>query len=100
MDLAVVASLIEQEHLADKADCRIDLLMDAKQLPVEQYQVPKQVDSRASLVKKGRDYVISASGGVQFQPWAVIQGSKVDSGTTAAREKIASASKSSAWWWD
>jgi hypothetical protein len=100
MDLAVVASLIEQEHLADKADCRIDLLMDAKQLPVEQYQVPKQVDSRASLVKKGRDYVISASGGVQFQPWAVIQGSKVDASAAAARDKIAAASKSNAWWWD
>jgi hypothetical protein len=74
--------------------------MDAKRLPVEQYQVTKQVDSRASLVKKGRDYVISASGGVQFQPWAVIQGSKVDASAAAVRDRIATASKSNAWWWD
>ena len=53
MDLAVVASLIEQEHLADKADCRLDLLQDAKQLPVEVYQVPKQVGSIRQPVEEG-----------------------------------------------
>jgi Protein of unknown function (DUF1598) len=100
MDLAVVASLIEQEHLADKADCRIELLTNAKQLPIEQYQVPKQVDSKASLVKKGHDYVISASGGVQFQPWAVIRDSKVDDSAAATRGKMVAAAKASAWWWD
>jgi hypothetical protein len=100
MDLAVVASLIMQEHLADKVDCRLDLLMNAKQLPIEEYQVPKQVGSQASLVKKGHNYIISASGGVLFQPWAVIRDSKVDSSTTAARGKVVETVKATTWWWN
>ncbi len=100
MDLAVVASLIEQEHLADKADCRLDLFADAKQLPIEEYQVPKQVDSKASLVKKGNKDIVSVSGGVLFQPWAVIRDAKVDAGASDARGKVVAAAKANAWWWD
>ncbi|HEX3998093.1 MAG TPA: DUF1598 domain-containing protein [Pirellulales bacterium] len=101
MDLAVVASLIERENMADKADCRLTLLMDAKQLPIATYNVPKHVDSKATFVKRSRDYIISASGGVQFQPWAIIQNPKEDAGNSAARgEAIATAKKSTAWWWN
>ena len=57
MDLSVVASLIEKENMADKADCRLTLLMDAKQLPIAEYNVPKQVDSKARFVKRSRDNV-------------------------------------------
>jgi hypothetical protein len=100
MDLAVVASLIMQEHLADKVDCRLDLLMDAKQLPIEEYQVPKQVATQASFVKKGNNYIISASGGVLFQPWAVIRDSKIDSSAVAARGKVVETVKATNWWWN
>jgi len=101
MDLAVVASLIERENMADKADCRLTLLMDAKQLPIAVYNVPKQVDSKATFVKRSRETLISASGGVQFQPWAIIQNPKEEPSTAAARgEAIATAKKSTTWWWN
>ncbi len=101
MDLAVVASLIERENMADKADLRLTLLMDANQLPVTVYNAPKQVDSKASFVKRSHDYLISASGGVQFQPWAIIQNSKDDAKPSAARsEAITAAKRSTSWWWD
>jgi hypothetical protein len=100
MDLAVVASLIEQEHLADKADCRLDPLQNSKQLPVDHYQVPKQVDSVASVLKKGHNYIISASGGVLFQPWAVIRESKVDESAAAVRGKVVETTKTNSWWWN
>lgn len=101
MDLAVVASLIERENMADKADLRLTLLMDSNQLPVAVYNVPKQVDSKASFVKRSHDYLISASGGVQFQPWAIIQNAKDDAKPGAARsDAITSAKRSSSWWWD
>jgi hypothetical protein len=101
MDLSVVASLIEKENMADKADCRLTLLMDAKQLPIAEYNVPKQVDSKASFVKRSRDTLISASGGVQFQPWSIIQSPKEDASTSAARgEAVVAAKKSTAWWWN
>ena len=99
MDLAVIASLIMQEHMDDKADLRLTLLEDGKKLPVEQFQTPKQVDSKASMIKKGHNYLISASGGVQFQPWAIIRESKVaDSGTLPRAAAKQPAGNS--WWWD
>ena len=85
MDLSIVATIISREHLADRADCRLDLLLDAKRLPLDVYNVPKQVDSKASLVKKGRNYVIGTSGGVQFQPWELAQHRQEDPATAAAR---------------
>jgi hypothetical protein len=101
MDLAVTAALIERENMADKADCRLTLLMDARQLPIAVYNVPKQVDSKATFVKRSSSYLISASGGVQFQPWAVIQNPKEDPSTSAVRgEVLVTAKKSTAWWWN
>jgi len=101
MDLSVVASLIEKENMADKADCRLTLLMDARQLPITVYNVPKQVDTKATFVKRSRDTLISASGGVQFQPWSIIQNPKEDASTSAARgEAVIAAKKSTAWWWN
>jgi hypothetical protein len=32
---------------------------------------PKQTSSKASAVKQGRDWLISASGGVEMLPWHV-----------------------------
>lgn len=101
MDLSVVASLIEQEHMADKADCRLTLLLNAKQLPIAVYNAPKQVDTKASFVKRSSGYLISASGGVQFQPWSIIQSTKEDPKAGAARgDAIATAKKSTSWWWN
>jgi hypothetical protein len=100
MDLAVVASLIMQERLHEKVDCRLDLLIDAKLLPIEEYQVPKQVATQASLVKKGHNYIVSASGGVLFQPWAVIRDSKTDASAVVARGKVVETAKATTWWWN
>lgn len=101
MDLAVTASLIEKENMADKADCRLTLLMDAQQLPITAYNVPKQVDTKATFVKRSSGYLISASGGVLFQPWSIVQNPKEDASTSAARgEAVAAAKKATAWWWN
>jgi hypothetical protein len=101
MDLAVTASLIEKENMADKADCRLTLLTDARQLPITVYNIPKQVDTKASFVKRSSGYLISASGGVLFQPWSIIQNPKEDVSTSAARgEAVVAAKKSTAWWWN
>lgn len=100
MDLAVVASLIQAEQLAEKSDCHLDLLRDEKQLPIDAHQVPKQVDSKASFIKRGHNYLISASGGVQFQPWAALQKTEVAADTAGAREKALSGAKPGTWWWE
>jgi hypothetical protein len=69
VDLAVVAALIHGRQLADRAELNLDLLLDAQRLPLPTYEVPTSVPTVASGLKKGNTWVLSASGGVQFQPW-------------------------------
>ncbi|HEY5311717.1 MAG TPA: hypothetical protein VIK18_04335, partial [Pirellulales bacterium] len=99
MDLAVAAALIFKENLPFKSGCDLGVLVNANQLPAEEMLAPKRIDTQASFVKKGNNWVISASGGVQIQPWAVV--TKVEK-----NERVVSARGShepenlKKWWWD
>jgi len=99
MDLSIVATIISREHLADRADCRLDLLLDEKKLALTKYNVPKQVDSKAGLVKKGHNYVIGTAGGVQFNPWQLVERRQEDSAAATARADALKTAKSASNWW-
>ncbi len=99
MDMAVVAALVSKEQLAEKANCSLDVLLDPAAVPVQQLNAPKQVPTQASFVKKGRDYVISASGGVQINSWQIADQNKVSADIAPAREHAAKARQRN-WWWD
>jgi len=72
IDMAVVAALISKEQLAEKAGHNFSLLLNAERLPVELFYAPHQVDSRATMLRKGQNWVISVSGGVAINPWALV----------------------------
>lgn len=99
MDMAVVAALISKEQLAEKANCSLDVLMDTNAVPVQQLNAPKTVPTQANFVKKGRDYVISASGGVQINSWLIADQKEVSAEMAPARDKAAK-SRQGSWWWD
>jgi len=99
MDLAVVAALLVKEDLPARSGCDLGLLLDGKQLPVAEQHAPRTIDSRASLVRKGRQTIISVSGGVEVDPWAVLERTQVESALAATRTTSASA-KPDRWWWD
>jgi hypothetical protein len=99
MDMAVVAALISKEQLAEKSSCSLDVLLDETALPVQQLNAPKQVPTQANFVKKGRDYVISASGGVQINSWFIADAKQEDASVAPAREK-AGEGRQTNWWWD
>ena len=69
MDLAILAALVEKEGLLERASLELPHLLD--QEPLARYPAPQKVATTASLLKKGRNWVISASGGVQIMPWHV-----------------------------
>ncbi len=73
VDLGVVAALIESRQLADRAGLDLSLLSDASFVQLSKYQVPTQVPTVAHGMKRGARWVLSASGGVQFQPWAFLE---------------------------
>jgi hypothetical protein len=99
MDLAVVAALLVKEDLPAKAAFKMPLLMSAKEVKVAGWHVPKTVPSRASFVKKGRDYIVSVSGGVEINSWAAADKVEERRELAAVRGKAISAAPAR-WWWD
>ena len=100
VDLAVVAALIRGRQLDRRAGIDLGLLLDAVRLPMPAYEVPKALPTVASGMKKGNRWVLTASGGVQFQPWGFI-GTSVESGdAAAARTKAFATRPADGWRWD
>ncbi|MEA1951124.1 MAG: DUF1598 domain-containing protein [Planctomycetota bacterium] len=98
MSLAVVGALIAKEDLAGKADVDMTTLMDPTETPVTSFIAPTQVDSKVNAIRKGRDWIISASGGVDINSWAAIK--KVDESKKLAPLRKRSASTGDNWWWN
>jgi hypothetical protein len=97
MDLAVVAALISKENLTEKCGWSMPLLMNPDLL-VESYHAPHSVDSQASAVQKGTTWIISASGGVQINPWSPLEKPARSAALGPARAK--STAPSTNWWWN
>lgn len=97
MNLAVVAALISEHHLTEKCGWNMPLLMDAK-LATESYQAAQSVDSQASAVQRGSTWIISASGGIQMNPWAALEKPRTSAELNTARAK--NAGDANGWWWN
>jgi hypothetical protein len=95
MDLAVVAALLAKEGLIEFTALELPQLGGGA--PLDQYAAPRSVASQASLVKKGRNWVVSVSGGVQIYPWQVADRTEVSSDLAATRPAADQAAPS--WWW-
>ncbi len=98
MDLAVVGALIVRQNLPAKAGCPMPLLLGSDGVPTATLEAPKQVAPQATLVRMGRKTAIAA-GGVQIDPWAVVERSQVSEAPKAVRAKSTSQDRT-AWWWD
>ena len=96
MELAVVGALLEKHHLFDQAGIEAPYLFGEEML--DSYPVPRRVNSSASFVKKGRDWLISASGGVQMFPGEIADQTEQTDTLGPVREKVAVNAKN--WWWN
>jgi hypothetical protein len=99
IDLAVVAALMTKEHLTEKAGHSFPELLNAKDLPIEQYHAPKHVNSIASLMQKGSNWVITVSGGVQIDSWTQVMKPQPSEKLASVRAaETTTVGKS--WWWN
>lgn len=98
MDLCVVAALIEKEGLLEQAKLQLPMIMSTdSELNHEPWNAPKTVATQASFLKVGREYIITASGGVEVTSWEVASKSEVSTEVKKLRdERKAPAGKS--WW--
>ena len=84
--------------LPKKADFEMSALLDSARLKTEQFNTPKRVDSKASLMKKGHNWVITASGGVQIESWNALEKVGRDEALNSTRRQTIADSKH--WWWN
>jgi hypothetical protein len=73
-------------------------LLGSDGVPAAKLDAPKQVASKATLVRLGRRTAIAA-GGVQINPWSVVERSQVGDGLKAVHNQSASNERTT-WWWD
>jgi len=98
MELAIVSALVAKENLTHKAGYSLPILTDPSGVQVAKFFPPKQVDSKATVFKKRRNWVISASGGVLVNSWAVADKTEKSDSLGPVRAKAAGGQGN--WWWN
>jgi len=101
MDLCVVSAVIKREDLASLAGGPgFPLLTNSdSKFAVGQLPAPKTVEPQCSFLKIGRNYVITASGGVQIESWEVASKSVVSPQLKSVHTQGAPQAGKT-WWWN
>jgi hypothetical protein len=106
-DLAVLAALIRKEGLADRADWKMSLFLDADRVKVPTGPAPRQVQSVFNYKKAQRGILVALiGGGVTIDPLRAVQSAefKVDPATRldGIRRSAGDGERAGrdAWWWD
>jgi len=99
MELAVVGALVVKERLTDRAGYSMPILLDPADLKAAEMPAPKQIDSVASVMKKGSSWVISASGGVSLNSWFVADEVRQSEAPATVRAKTL-IKEDTNWWWN
>lgn len=99
MDLSVVAALIEREHLLERAGCELPTLVgENSDFVPRSWNPPKTVSTQCSFIKRGREYLITASGGVQIDSWKYA--SKSQPSKAVGQLKTQNNHVGDSWWWN
>lgn len=98
MDLAIVAALVVKENLPAKAGCELPLLMQEGPLSTSEWDAPRHVDSKATFRKRHGKWIISASGGVQIDPWSIASQAETSEQVGYVRKDVTPSADR--WWWD
>jgi hypothetical protein len=89
-DFSVVAALIAKEDLLTRANCPLPTIADGgSSLGVTSWIAPRFVDTQCGATKKGRNYIITASGGVEIASWQVADNTVESAEVEAIRTKAA-----------
>lgn len=99
MDLSVIAAIISKNDMLNKMGLKIDAITgDAVQMPSR--PVPSSVPTACSFVNIKGNYVVTASGGVQVDSWAVAGNTKVDAQLAKTSAVALAANDGTSWWWN
>lgn len=95
MDLSVIGALIEKQQLLVQVGLKAPHLM--AELQPANYPAPRYTSSKASFVKRGKKWLISASGGVEILPWQIADSSETVDSLSKVRDQLTQSSDG-LWW--
>jgi len=100
MDVSVVAALIEKHGMLEKVGLELPQIMNQDdKLKTVSWFTPKTVATQCSFLKAGREYIITASGGVQVESWEVAQNTE-PSAKVAETYLGTGRPRDGHWWWN
>ena len=97
MDISVAAAIIRREGLANKVGLEMPALL-GETVSTPSRNVPETLPAQCSFVRLSNSYLISTSGGVMLEPWAVAKQTEA-----ADLSKVVEQAKSNddaSWWWN
>jgi hypothetical protein len=98
MDMSVVAALIRKEQLVERAGCTLPILLGQNQeFALQAWNPPKAVATQCSFIKRGKEFLITASGGVQIDSWRYAAQSQVNPQVADVHKQNRHAADR--WWW-
>jgi hypothetical protein len=103
IDMSIAAAFLAHHKLPEKANWKMDTLLDEGAYAVETLNVPKQVASAVASVWRGNRLMTPIGGGVRIQPRQAMDSAQVDLDGTVAKTRESVDLKNLAagqWWWD
>lgn len=97
IDLSVTATLIAKRDLWTASGCELHLLHDHSRIRGPIYDVPKQIDSKATFLKARRGWIVSVSGGVEVNAWSFVESFEDSQALDRTRRRALRPSER--WWW-
>ncbi len=99
MDMNVVATIIDAHNLESVAGLDLSVLRDPAKVTTPAWDSPKMIAPHCSFINGRAGWTISASGGVDINPWRVVaQQTKADASVSLVRTKANPSSDR--WWWN
>jgi hypothetical protein len=97
IDLTVVAAIIRREGLIEKAGLNLQSILNSANVELPSWNVPKTVPTQCSYVKSSNSWLVSASGGVQLDPWGV---AKQQETVPQLNQLVSITPSGNQWWWN
>jgi hypothetical protein len=99
MELAVVGALVAKERLTERAGQSLPTLLGSASLKTTEFIAPTQVETKASMLARRGNWIISASGGVAINSWGFVQKSRQNDALPPVRAQAAP-KQGNRWWWN
>ena len=99
MDWSVVAALLVKYQLLERARFKPVTLLNPNAIEFASYSVPQQTAPQVTATKKGRSWIVCASGGIEIDGWALVSNVKEDKALSKVRDAALDA-RDKPWWWD